>query len=54
VRNGILERLWESADGRYEIAQIVLPRSRVHDVMIKLHDRPSGHFGVNNTPNIVR
>jgi hypothetical protein len=34
--NGILERAWESADGRSQVAQIVLPRSRITDVLIEL------------------
>jgi hypothetical protein len=34
VRNRILERHLESADGRPNIAQIILHRSRVNDVLI--------------------
>jgi hypothetical protein len=46
VRNGILERNWEFANGRPQIAQIVLPRSRVKDVQTKLHGGSSGsHLG---------
>jgi hypothetical protein len=36
VRNGILECHWNSAEGRYKIAQIVIPRSRVNDVLTEL------------------
>jgi hypothetical protein len=54
VRNGILERNWESANGRSKIAQIVVPRSRVKDVLIELHDGPSGgHLVVNKILNKV-
>jgi hypothetical protein len=50
VRNGILEHNWESANGRSKIAQIVIPRSRVKDVLAELHDGPSGGpLGVNKT-----
>jgi hypothetical protein len=52
VRNGILERHWESADGR---SKIISPRSRVNDVLAELHVGPSGgHLGVNKTPGKVR
>jgi hypothetical protein len=33
VRNGILERNWESASGRAQIAQTFLPRGRVKQVL---------------------
>jgi hypothetical protein len=55
VRNGILEHNWESANRRSTIAQIVIPRSKVKDVLTELHDGPSGsHFGINKTLNKVR
>jgi hypothetical protein len=55
VRNGILERNWESANDRSKIAQIVVPRSRVKDVLTELHDGPSGgQLGVNKTLHKVR
>jgi hypothetical protein len=38
VRNGILEHNWESANGRVTIAQIVIQRSKVKDVLTELHD----------------
>jgi hypothetical protein len=53
VRNCILERHWESANGRSKIVQIVLPRSRVNDLLTDLHGGPSGHKGVNKTLNKV-
>ncbi|XP_023721191.1 uncharacterized protein LOC111871977 [Cryptotermes secundus] len=50
VRNGVLERDWEFANGRHQTAQIIIPRSRVKDVLSELHGGPSGgHFGVNKT-----
>jgi hypothetical protein len=55
VRNGMLERNWESADGLSHIAQIVLPRSREKDVLSELHGGPSGgHVGVGKTLNKAR
>jgi hypothetical protein len=55
VRNGILERNWESVDGRSKIAQIVLPRSRMNEVLSELHRGPSGgHLGVKKTLNKFR
>jgi hypothetical protein len=54
VRNGVLERHWESANGRSQVAQIVIPRSRV-DILTELHGEPSGgHQGVNKTLNKVQ
>jgi hypothetical protein len=44
-RNGILKRNRESANGRSKIAQTVIPRSRVKDVLTQ-HDGPSGHLGI--------
>jgi hypothetical protein len=50
MRKGMLERHWESLDRRLKIAQIVLPRCRMNDVLTELHGGPSGgHVGVNNT-----
>jgi hypothetical protein len=55
VRNGTLERTWESANGRYQIAQIVLPRRKEKDVLTELHGGSSGgHLGDNKTLNKVR
>jgi hypothetical protein len=50
-----LERHWGSADGRSKIAQIVLRRSRVNDMLTELHGGPAGgHLGVNKTLDNVR
>jgi hypothetical protein len=55
AKNGILQRNWESPNGRSQIAQIVIPRSRVKDVLTELHSGPSGgHLGINKTLNKVR
>jgi hypothetical protein len=55
VRNGILERNWESASGRSQIAQIIIPWSRVKGVPTKLHSGPSGgHLRINKTLNKVQ
>jgi hypothetical protein len=55
MNNCILQRQWESANGQSEIAQIVLPRSRVKDVLTELHGEPSGgHLGVSKTVGKVR
>jgi hypothetical protein len=54
VRNGILERNWESVNGRSTIAQLIIPRSKVKDVLTELQDGPSGgHMGINKTLNKV-
>jgi hypothetical protein len=42
VKDGVLGRHWESADGRTKTAQIVLPRSKVKEVLAELHGELSG------------
>jgi hypothetical protein len=55
VTNGIFERNWESASGRAQIAQTVLPRSRVKDVLTELHGGTSGsNLGVNKPLSKIR
>jgi hypothetical protein len=54
VRNGILERSWGFANGRSQIAQVVLPRSKVRYVLTELHGGSSGgHLCINKTLNKV-
>jgi hypothetical protein len=46
-RDGVLERFWESVDGRTKTAQVVIPRSKVKEVLTEMHGGPSGgHLGV--------
>jgi hypothetical protein len=40
VWNGILQRNWESPNGRCQVAQVVILRSRVKDVLTELHSGP--------------
>jgi hypothetical protein len=55
VRDGMLERLWESTDGRTKTAQVVIPHSKVKEVLMEMHGGPSvGHFGVNKTLDKVK
>jgi hypothetical protein len=50
VRDGVLERLWESVDGRTKTAQVVIPRNKVKEVLTEMHGGPSGgHLGINKT-----
>jgi hypothetical protein len=44
VRDGILERHWKSGDRKSKIAQIVLLRNKVKDVLAELHGGPSGKY----------
>jgi hypothetical protein len=47
VRDGVLERGWESTDGK-ETALIVVPRSKVKEVLAEMHGGTSGeHLGTN-------
>ena len=55
LKNGVLYRNWESADGKQTHLQLVLPEVRVPDVLKELHNSAAGgHFGVNKTLNKVR
>jgi transposase InsO family protein len=55
VNNGVMKRVWESADGASSRLQVVLPQSRVADVLRELHNGVTGaHLGVNKTLEKVR
>ncbi|GFT10349.1 retrovirus-related Pol polyprotein from transposon 412 [Trichonephila clavipes] len=55
LRNGVLYRKFESEDGKTFRWQLVLPRSRIPDVLKELHGSPTGgHFGVMKTLHRVR
>jgi hypothetical protein len=52
ARNGIPERHWESADGRIQISQVVLPQRRVNGMLRELPGAPlGGQLGVNKNMN---
>jgi thermostable 8-oxoguanine DNA glycosylase len=51
----MLERLWESTDGRTKTAQVVIPHSKVKEVLTEMHGGLSlGRFGVNKTLDKVK
>ncbi|GFV67985.1 hypothetical protein TNCV_1872671 [Trichonephila clavipes] len=55
LRNGVLYRKFESEDGKTFRWQLVLPRSRIPEVLKELHGSPTGgHFGVMKTLYRVR
>jgi hypothetical protein len=37
LRDGVLERHWESADGKKKTTQIVIPYSNVKEVLAEMH-----------------
>jgi hypothetical protein len=37
LRDGVLERHWESADGKRKTAQIFIPHSKVKEVLAEMH-----------------
>jgi hypothetical protein len=50
VRDGALKLHWESADGKTRTAQIVIPRSKVTEVLAEIHEGTSGeHLGLGKT-----
>ncbi|GFU91119.1 retrovirus-related Pol polyprotein from transposon 412 [Trichonephila clavipes] len=55
LRNGVLYLKFESEDGKTFRWQLVLPRSRIPEVLKELHGSPTGgHFGVMKTLHRVR
>ncbi|GFW79112.1 retrovirus-related Pol polyprotein from transposon 412 [Trichonephila clavipes] len=55
LRNGVLYRKFESEDGKTFRWQLVLPRSRIPEVLKELHGSPTGgHFGVMKPLHRVR
>ncbi|GFV07696.1 retrovirus-related Pol polyprotein from transposon 412 [Trichonephila clavipes] len=55
LRNSVLYRKFESEDGKTFRWQLVLPRSRIPEVLKELHGSPTGgHFGVMKTLHRVR
>ncbi|GFV98111.1 retrovirus-related Pol polyprotein from transposon 412 [Trichonephila clavipes] len=55
LRDGVLYRKFESEDGKTFRWQLVLPRSRIPEVLKELHGSPTGgHFGVMKTLHRVR
>ncbi|GFU89327.1 retrovirus-related Pol polyprotein from transposon 412 [Trichonephila clavipes] len=55
LRNGVLYRKFESEDGKTFRWQLVLPRSRIPEVLKELHGSPTGgHFSVMKTLHRVR
>ncbi|GFW36318.1 retrovirus-related Pol polyprotein from transposon 412 [Trichonephila clavipes] len=55
LKNGVLYRKFESEDGKTFRWQLVLPRSRIPEVLKELHGSPTGgYFGVMKTLHRVR
>ncbi|GBN48060.1 Transposon Ty3-G Gag-Pol polyprotein, partial [Araneus ventricosus] len=55
LKDGVLYRRWESDDGRCCQWQLILPKSRIPEVLRETHDSTSGgHFGVMKTLSKTR
>jgi len=49
----MLQHHWESADRKNKMAQIIIPRSKVKDVLVEMHGGTSGgHLGTNKTNKV--
>ncbi|GBN95180.1 hypothetical protein AVEN_172370-1 [Araneus ventricosus] len=47
LKDGVVYRKWESNDGGSYRRQLILPKSRIQEVLREIHDNTSGgHFGV--------
>jgi hypothetical protein len=52
IRDSVLECHWESADGQSKTVQIVIPQSKVKEILGQIYGGPSErHLGVNKTPD---
>ena len=55
VENGLLKRAWESPDGRHVTMQVVVPATRIKEVLREMHSESSGaHFGINKMLSKIR
>ncbi|XP_071650022.1 uncharacterized protein [Temnothorax longispinosus] len=55
LKEGILYKKWEAPNLKTSFLQLVVPRSRVKEILEEAHDSPSGgHFGVNKTLEKIR
>ncbi|GBM41553.1 hypothetical protein AVEN_52299-1 [Araneus ventricosus] len=55
LRDGVLYRKWENDDGSSCQWQLILPRSRIQEVLQETHDSSSGgHFGIMKTLRRIR
>ena len=55
IKDGCLYRKWESEDGKSHRNLIVVPDSKIRDVLSEFHDGPSGgHLGIAKTAEKVK
>ena len=55
VENGLFKRAWESPDGKHTTIQLVVPATRVKEVLLEMHNGGSGgHFEISKTLSKVR
>ena len=55
IENGLLKRAWESPDGRHVTMQVVVPATRIKEVLWEMHNGNSGaHFGIKKTLSKIR
>ncbi|GBN13631.1 hypothetical protein AVEN_166628-1, partial [Araneus ventricosus] len=55
LKDGVLYRKWENDDGSSCQWQLILPRSRIQEVLQETHDSSSGgHFGIMKTLRRIR
>jgi RNase H-like domain found in reverse transcriptase/Reverse transcriptase (RNA-dependent DNA polymerase)/Integrase zinc binding domain/Integrase core domain/gag-polyprotein putative aspartyl protease len=53
--NEVLKRVWESPDGKLKILQVIVPKSRISEVLKEVHNGVSGgHLGINKTVAKIR
>jgi len=55
VQNGILYKRWETPNLKNTIIQLIVPKTRIKQILEEAHDsRSGGHFGINKTLEKIR
>lgn len=55
VHDGVLFKRWEAPNLKSSILQVIVPRSKIKQILEEAHDIPTGgHFGINKTLSKLR
>jgi len=55
VQSGVLYKRWESPNLKNIVVQLIVPKTRIKQILEEAHDSPSGgHFGINKTLEKIR
>jgi len=55
IQSGVLYKKWETPNLKNTVIQLIIPKTRIKQILEKAHDSPSGgHFGINKTLEKIR